>query len=259
MASLRALAETDMKKIVALSTLRQLGLMFSALGLGASGVAFFHLLTHAFFKAIIFISVGNLIHLSSDYQDLRKIQNCPENLKFTLSIRIIANIRLCGLPFLSGFYSKDLILELISSKAYGGVIVLAYYLSVALTVLYSIRFVLSVALTPASAGAVKVREDSDMAMFFSILTLYPLAIIAGSGLAYLLIRCPANIVVPLENKNLTLVIIILAARAYRLIPAYSRQVCWSWGRMWSLPFIRSYAFNLTALSLRTNITKIEII
>lgn len=73
MAGFRALWELDIKKIVALSTLRQLGLIMATVGLGIYPLAFFHLLTHAYFKALLFISVGRIIHLSSDYQDLRKI------------------------------------------------------------------------------------------------------------------------------------------------------------------------------------------
>ena len=118
MARVRALYETDIKKIVALSTLRQLGLIFTALGLGGFKIAFFHLLAHAFFKALLFMSVGNLIHLSSDYQDLRKIGVCTTSLPVSLSFSLAANMRLMGLPFMAGFYSKDLMLETIRRMAF---------------------------------------------------------------------------------------------------------------------------------------------
>lgn len=108
-----ALKELDIKKIVALSTLSQLGLMMTALGLGLYETAFFHLLTHAFFKALLFITVGNIIHLSRDFQDLRKIRLIEFCFPVSLSFSLVANRRLCGFPFLAGFYSKDLILELI--------------------------------------------------------------------------------------------------------------------------------------------------
>ena len=107
-----------MKKIVALSTLSQLGLIFCSIGLNLFNVTFFHLLTHAYFKAILFMAVGNSIHLSNDYQDLRKIGLCPNRLCSTIRFALVANIRLSGLPFLRGFYSKDLILELIRINSF---------------------------------------------------------------------------------------------------------------------------------------------
>ncbi len=86
-----ALYELDMKKIVALSTLRQLGLIMATLGLGLYEVAFFHLITHAFFKALLFIAVGNIIHLSRDFQDLRKINLAEACFPTTLAFSLVAN------------------------------------------------------------------------------------------------------------------------------------------------------------------------
>lgn len=111
MAGFRALFETDIKKIVALSTLSQLGLIMSSIGVGIHEVAFFHLLTHAFFKALLFISVGGLIHIRSGYQDLRRVSLTPYSVPLVSSFRLAANIALMGLPYLSGFFSKDIILE----------------------------------------------------------------------------------------------------------------------------------------------------
>lgn len=139
-ARIRALYELDIKKIVALSTLSQLGFMFIRLGLGLLKVAFFHLLAHAFFKAILFISVGSLIHQSEDYQDLRKISVCNSSLPLTLALSTGANLSLRGAPFCTGFYSKDLVIERALRQRISlvelGVIVAA----VVLTVAYSARF-----------------------------------------------------------------------------------------------------------------------
>jgi NADH-ubiquinone oxidoreductase chain 5 len=112
MAGASAIFEIDIKKIVALSTLSQLGIIIAAIGIGLYEVAFFHILAHAYFKALLFMSVGNMIHLSSDFQDLRKIGLTAHSLPVTLAFRVVANLSLCGLPFISGFYSKDLIIEL---------------------------------------------------------------------------------------------------------------------------------------------------
>merc|ERR1712088_809320 len=115
-AGMTAMIEIDMKKIIALSTLSQLGVMMLVLGLGNPILSFFHLLSHAFFKAILFMCAGIIIHNIKDYQDIRKIGISYNNLNFCISIILVANIRLCGLPLIRGFYSKDLIIEIIMIK-----------------------------------------------------------------------------------------------------------------------------------------------
>merc|ERR1712208_220926 len=115
-AGLTAMLEIDIKKIIALSTLRQLGIMMLILGMGNPILSYFHLLSHAFFKAILFMCAGIVIHNMKDYQDIRKIGLRYRNLNFCISLILIVNISLCGLPFLRGFYSKDLIIEIIIIK-----------------------------------------------------------------------------------------------------------------------------------------------
>ena len=115
-----AFYEIDIKKkIIALSTLSQLGVMITILGLNRPILAYFHLLSHAYFKAILFICAGIVIHNMKDYQDIRKIRMIFNSIPVVYSIIIVANLRLCGLPFLRGFYSKDLILEVIILKNLG--------------------------------------------------------------------------------------------------------------------------------------------
>jgi len=111
MAGGSALIELDIKKIIALSTLRQLGVIFFSLGLGQPFITFFHLVSHAYFKAILFMAAGAAIHRIKDYQDLRKMGGYHNNHIIIGSIIMISNLSLCGLPFMSGFYSKDIILE----------------------------------------------------------------------------------------------------------------------------------------------------
>merc|ERR1712066_996383 len=100
-AGLSALSEIDIKKIVALSTLRQLGLMISAIGCNNWSIRYFHLLTHAYIKALLFIRVGNLIHSRLDYQDLRKVSLSMTALPLRASFLACTNLRLCGFPFFS--------------------------------------------------------------------------------------------------------------------------------------------------------------
>ena len=112
MAGLGANFETDLKKIIALSTLRQLGVIMRILALGWADLAFFHLLAHALFKALLFICAGSIIHRAGDYQDIRMIGGLVNYIPLSVISINLANLALCGTPFLAGFYSKDLILEI---------------------------------------------------------------------------------------------------------------------------------------------------
>ena len=114
MAGLGANFEFDLKKIIALSTLSQLGLIIRILAIGFYKLAFFHLLTHALFKALLFICAGAIIHNINNTQDIRLIGGLRIHIPLTSSCLNIANLALCGMPFLAGFYSKDIILEVVS-------------------------------------------------------------------------------------------------------------------------------------------------
>ena len=106
-----ALVQTDIKKIIAYSTCSQLGYMFFATGVGAYNVAMFHLFTHAFFKALLFLGSGSVIHAFKDEQNINKMGGVFKKLPYTYILMIIGTLALTGFPFLSGFYSKDAIIE----------------------------------------------------------------------------------------------------------------------------------------------------
>ncbi len=106
-----ALVQTDIKKIIAYSTCSQLGYMFFATGVGAYNVAMFHLFTHAFFKALLFLGSGSVIHAFKNEQDIKKMGGVWRRLPYTYSLMLIGTLALTGFPFLSGFYSKDAIIE----------------------------------------------------------------------------------------------------------------------------------------------------
>lgn len=108
-----ALFQWDLKKVIAYSTCSQLGYMFLACGLSFYSVALFHLFNHAFFKALLFLSAGAIIHALGDEQDMRKMGGLARFLPFTLTAMLFASLAIMGFPFLTGFYSKDLILELL--------------------------------------------------------------------------------------------------------------------------------------------------
>ena len=106
-----ALVQNDIKKIIAYSTCSQLGYMFFAAGVGAYHVAIFHLFTHAFFKALLFLGSGSVIHAFKDEQDIRNMGGVYKKLPYTYIFMLIGTLALTGFPFLSGFYSKDAIIE----------------------------------------------------------------------------------------------------------------------------------------------------
>ena len=106
-----ALVQNDIKKIVAYSTCSQLGYMFFAAGVGAYHVAMFHLFTHAFFKALLFLGAGSVIHAFKDEQDIRNMGGVRKKLPYTYIFMLLGTLALTGFPFLSGFYSKDAIIE----------------------------------------------------------------------------------------------------------------------------------------------------
>lgn len=141
-AGLVACFEFDLKKIIAISTLSQLGLIIRVLFIGDLNLAFFHLLTHALFKALLFICAGYIIHCSQNCQDIRFIGSLINFIPVTFTYFIICNFSLCGLPFLSGFYSKDLIVEFIIISYINLFIFIIYILSLGLTVVYSFRLII---------------------------------------------------------------------------------------------------------------------
>lgn len=138
-AGLIANLEVDLKKIVALSTLRQLGLIIIILSFGLRTVAFYHLLVHAIFKSILFICAGAIIHSIINNQDIRLFGNLKEVIPFIIISFFIASLALCGFPFIAGFYSKDLIIELIYRTQLNFYILIFIIISLIYTVSYSIR------------------------------------------------------------------------------------------------------------------------
>nr|YP_011013996.1 NADH dehydrogenase subunit 5 [Unio carneus]WQA10064.1 NADH dehydrogenase subunit 5 [Unio carneus] len=142
MAGLSACFEVDLKKIIALSTLSQLGLMMFTVGVGFPVIAVFHLFTHALFKALLFLCAGSIIHSTMDTQDGRILGGLNYLLPFSSSCLMLSSIALCGMPFLSGFYSKDLILESVFSSFSGSLEVIIMLVGASLSLVYSLRILL---------------------------------------------------------------------------------------------------------------------
>lgn len=166
-AAVIGLFQNDLKKVIAYSTCSQLGYMMFSCGLSNYGMGMFHLVNHAFFKALLFLAAGSVIHAVSDEQDMRKLGGLKKLIPFTYSVMVIGSLALTGFPFLSGFYSKDAILESSISKysAIGTYCYISGTLAAFLTAFYSVRLIYLTFLTRPNGYKpviTKANEPSDV-------------------------------------------------------------------------------------------------
>lgn len=208
-AGMSANFEFDLKKIIALSTLSQLGLIIIILSIGFPKLAFFHLLTHALFKALLFICAGAIIHNIKNSQDIRDIGGLIFFIPFSTACLNRANLALCGMPFLAGFYSKDLILEVVIMSNLNYLIFFLYFFSTGLTVCYSFRLSFYSLSGRANQSALNNLSDEGKIMSFSIISLLIIAVIGGSILNWLMFSSNYFIYLPFLLKILTLIVCIL--------------------------------------------------
>lgn len=207
-AGITALSENDFKKIIALSTLSQLGLIIIIIRLGLELVAFYHLLTHAIFKSLLFICVGVIIHVINNNQDIRLLGIIYIFIPFTVIRLFISNISLCGFPFLAGFYSKDLIIELIYTIKINFIILVLIILSLIFTVIYSFRLFYFILFREVKFYRYNnIKENSIINI--SIIILIINRIIVGSLINWIFFYDYYIIYLTLDVKILTLFICII--------------------------------------------------
>lgn len=183
-AGFRAITECDMKKIIALSTLSQLGIIITALGLNVPHLAFFHIITHALFKALLFVCAGGFINSHLHGQDLRWMGNLSSQMPVSVSCITLANLALCGFPFMAGFYSKDMIIEsAISSISRFPMVVLSLF-RIGLTSFYSLRFRVVTIWGSQSGSTILCIEEEDI-LVIPIIFLSFMSIMLGNFMSWM--------------------------------------------------------------------------
>jgi NADH-ubiquinone oxidoreductase chain 5 len=170
MSSLGALYEIDLKKIIALSTLRQLGLIIMALRMNFYLLAFFHLLTHALFKASLFLCAGRIIHLFNGRQDVRNLNIVTSYMPLTSSCLLVCSLALGGFPFLSAFYSKDKIIEEAFSSGFNGLCLLLLFVSIMFTIIYRFRLIYYISMESYEIRLEMNKDDQIMTKSIVVLT-----------------------------------------------------------------------------------------
>nr|AVJ52472.1 NADH dehydrogenase subunit 5 [Urolabida menghaiensis] len=258
MAGLGANFEYDLKKIIALSTLSQLGMMLTILFMGNSLASFFHLLVHAFFKALLFLCAGLIIHCMSDSQDIRHMGNLIYQIPFTCSCFCISSLSLCGLPFLSGFYSKDYIIEYSSNGFYNNFIFIVLLISVGLTASYSFRLIFY-CLGNYSGLFTYYTCMEGYNMLFSMFSLVFMGILGGSFLMWYIIPLPFLFMGSLLMKLCPLFFVMLGAYiGYYLSLCYwfslfnssfTITIYYFVGNMWYLPVFSTTLINKGVLNI----------
>lgn len=210
-AGINAINECDIKKIIALSTLRQLGVITASLAIAQPFLTLFHLLTHALFKALLFVCAGGLIYFFSHAQDIRQFGNTAVLLPLTSSCLLVANLALIGTPFLAGFYSKDIILEFCLFAPFNIITTTLFLAATLFTSIYSMRFLVYTSLTTPLSFPLANAHDTKNNLNSPIIALTFGAISSGAALNWLLLSPLAEPTLPSILKIIIPVSIFLVA------------------------------------------------
>jgi len=206
---IRALYENDLKKIIALSTLRQLGLIIIILSLGMNLLGFYHLLTHAVFKSLLFLCAGIIIHLIKNNQDIRYYGGLRDIIPFVRMVFYTSILSIMGCPFLAGFYSKDLIIEFLYIYDFNRLLMGVILISLSLTVMYSLR-VFYYLFFIKSLGFISVGDLNECGLInYSMILLIRIRVIRGSLLNWLFFFNIEGVYLSIFIKFLTLLMLII--------------------------------------------------
>ena len=264
-AGISANYEFDLKKIIALSTLRQLGLIIRILRIGLPDLAFFHLLTHAIFKALLFICAGIIIHIMNDIQDIRYIGGIRNYIPITSLCLIISNLALCGMPFLAGFYSKDLILEIVRIRRLNIYIFFLYYMSTGLTVFYTIRLLIYLIVNNFNLLSIYNLYEEDYSIVKSMFVLLFISVVRGRILRWIIFSYPYIIYLPFNLKFIVIYVIFLGGglgyliRNINILSLNKFLIVYELrnflGMIWFIPNLSTYGLNYIFLNMGYKLSK----
>nr|UOK09807.1 NADH dehydrogenase subunit 5 [Ixodes confusus] len=247
MAGIGANLEMDFKKIIAFSTLSQLGMIMMILSLGKMEFAFFHLLMHALFKSMLFLCAGLIIHNLGGIQDLRYLGNFFAYSPLISGCMGLASMSLFGFPFMGGFYSKDLILEYVYMKMDNIFYLFLLVISTGLTVMYCMRMLYYV-VWKGVMMSLYYSVDLDKVMVFPIYMLSMMVVLMGNMLSWLMFYCEELIVLSNFSKLLNLLLIMLMVVIFFImyinkIKGFSMgNIYLFFSNMWFMSFLTSYIF-----------------
>nr|ANZ03376.1 NADH dehydrogenase subunit 5 [Pleuropoma jana] len=243
MAGVCAIYENDLKKIVALSTLSQLGVMMLSFFLLNWGITLFHLYSHALFKALLFLCVGVAIHNNFNTQDIRFIGSLYKEIPLVTICLLIANLALCGMPFLSGFYSKDLILESMIFKNTNLLIFFMIFFGTGLTVGYSTRLVLAVFLSENKFNFSLSCSENDKFLIIPILCLSIVSVVGGKFMQLFFCDFYYFNILSVNNKMMIMFIILFGVWISFIFwfnmesKLFSSSLNFFFSTMWFLSFV----------------------
>nr|YP_009971819.1 NADH dehydrogenase subunit 5 [Deporaus marginatus]QNH68706.1 NADH dehydrogenase subunit 5 [Deporaus marginatus] len=259
MSGLGANFEYDLKKIIALSTLSQLGLMMSILSLGEYKLSFFHLLVHALFKALLFMCAGNVIHNLGNCQDIRYMGSLIFHMPLTCMMFNVCNFSLCGLPFLSGFYSKDLVVEVMSMQNLNMFIYLIYYLSIGLTVCYTFRLSYYSVVGSWNFTSVSLVSESSFTMLKGMMGLILFVVFSGSMLMWSMFFTPYFICLSFLMKIMALIMVFMGMWMgyetakfkinYKLKAMSTLNYSLFFSSMWNMPLLSTFGVSMIPLKI----------
>jgi len=251
--------EFDLKKIVALSTLSQLGLIIITLSVGIKTVAFFHIISHAMFKSALFIAAGVIIHMSNSSQDSRFIGRLFHRSPFLISSFSVINMSLLGFPFLSGFYSKDLAIELTFSALPNKALLALVLLAAGLTVAYSLRAILMSITSATNLQSSTSLHDRDRVVIARIASVLFTGTRLGYFFSWVVLWTPHAVVLHSLIKYRVLVAMLVRGAAAFLILKVQKKAGFFYSgvpslvrasrKMWFLPFLSTKHLTLITANL----------
>nr|ACJ69632.1 NADH dehydrogenase subunit 5 [Enicospilus sp. MD-2008] len=259
MSGIMASIEFDLKKIIALSTLSQLGLMIFCLSLNLLEVTFFHLLTHAMFKSMLFMCAGIIIHNMLLNQDIRYMSMGFMNMPLVSMIFLCSSLSLMGMPFLSGFFSKDKIMDIyLLTNWMNMMIFILFFISLGLTSGYSIRLMYFVMIKDCK-NMVYMKMYSNMSlMIYSMMFLFLLTNFIGFILSWLIFSMKNMIYLSLKMKLLIYMYMIMGILFSMLLSIYYHKICIIYYYMnlinliyWMLYLSLMYKFSVKLLLIMT--------